>query len=181
MKSDKIKPIPSVVIGVVFFVLLTFFDQLTKRWAVLHLCGQEPIVLIRNVFQLQYLENHGAAFGILQGRKGLFIALTLIVLAVIAYLYVRIPYTRRYRLLRALIVFIAAGAVGNFIDRVSQDYVVDFFYFKLIHFPIFNVADCFVTVSVIILLVDLIFWMKDEDYTEIAAHLAFSKRRKKDS
>ncbi len=181
MKSEKIKPIPSVVIGVVCFVLLTLFDRLTKRWAVLHLCGQEPIVLIRNVFQLQYLENHGAAFGILQGRKGLLIVLTIVVLAVIVYLYARIPYTRKYRLLRALMVLIAAGAVGNFIDRITQDYVVDFFYFKLIHFPIFNVADCFVTVSVIVLLVDLIFWMKDEDYTEIIARLGFSKRKEEDS
>ncbi len=177
MKSENVKPVPSVVIGIVCFILLTFFDQLTKRWAVLHLCGKEPVVLIQNVFQLRYLENRGAAFGMMQGRRALFVFLAIVVLAVIAYLYARIPFVRKYRILRVLMVFIASGAVGNFIDRISQGYVVDFFYFNLINFPIFNVADVFVTVSVIVLVVDLIFWMKEDDYNEITAHLGFSGKK----
>jgi len=176
MKSAKVKPILSVIIGIVCFVLLTLFDQITKQWAVLHLYGQKPIVLIQNVFQLQYLENRGAAFGVLQGRRTMFIILTIVVLALIAYLYARIPFKRKYRILRILMVVIAAGAVGNFIDRVSQNYVVDFFYIKAIDFPIFNVADIYVTCGVIILALFLIFKYKDDDFTEMFQSLRFKKK-----
>ena len=115
--------------GIIFFVLLVMIDQLTKKWAVLFLKGQDPVILIKNVFQLYYLENHGAAFGILEGKSAVFICITLIVLALIVYFYVRIPFQRKYRILRIFIVLIAAGALGNFIDRITQHYVVDFFYF----------------------------------------------------
>ena len=59
---------------------------------------------------------------------------------------------------------IAAGAAGNLIDRVSQGYVVDFLYFKLIDFPIFNVADCYVTVATAILMVLFLWYYKDEEF-----------------
>ncbi len=184
MKSDEklstIKPAFSVTVGIICFILLTLFDQMTKRWAVLHLKGQSPIILIKNVFQLRYLENRGAAFGIMQGRAVLFVVITIAVCAVIVFLYARIPFVRRFRLLRILMVLIAAGAVGNFIDRVSQNYVVDFFYINLINFPIFNVADIYVTVSVIILILVIIFMYKEEDFTEMTKNIGTKKRKSKD-
>lgn len=105
--------------GLIFCVLLVMLDQLTKKWAVLFLKGQDSVILIKNVFQLYYLENHGAAFGILQGRSVVFICITIIILAVIAFLYIRIPFKKKYRILRIFMVLIAAGALGNFIDRSS--------------------------------------------------------------
>ncbi len=146
----------------------------------MHLKGKDPIVLIRNVFELRYLENRGAAFGIMQGRAVLFVVVTLLVCAVIVYLYARIPFERKYRILRILMVFIAAGAVGNFIDRVTQNYVVDFFYISLINFPIFNVADICVTVSVIVLILVVIFKYKEDDLNEITRNI-IPGRKKKDS
>ena len=143
--------------GIIFFVLLVMIDQLTKKWAVLFLKGQDPVILIKNVFQLYYLENHGAAFGILEGKSAVFICITLIVLALIVYFYVRIPFQRKYRILRIFIVLIAAGALGNFIDRITQHYVVDFFYFCLIDFPVFNVADIYVTCATVLLIVTILF------------------------
>ncbi len=178
-RSAKVKPAFCILTGIIGFILLTLFDHLTKRWAVLHLAGKDPIVLIKNVFQLRYLENRGAAFGIMQGRAVLFIVITILVLAVIVFLYARIPLERKFRILRVLMVLIAAGAVGNFIDRVSQNYVVDFFYFNLINFPIFNVADTYVTVSIIVLILVIIFKYKDDDFTEITDGL-FPNRKKKD-
>ncbi len=146
----------------------------------MHLAGQDPVILIKNVFQLRYLENRGAAFGIMQGRAVLFVVITIVVCAVIVFLYARIPFERKFRILRVLMVFIAAGAVGNFIDRVSQNYVVDFFYFNLINFPIFNVADIYVTVSIIVLVLVIIFKYKDDDLAEITERIGFKKRHSDD-
>ncbi len=146
----------------------------------MHLKGNDPIVLIKNVFELYYLENRGAAFGIMQGRAVLFVIITVVVCAAIVLFHARMPFERKFRIFRILMVFIAAGAVGNFIDRVSQNYVVDFFYISRIDFPVFNVADICVTVSVIVLVLVIIFKYKDEDLTEITDSIRF-RRKKKDS
>ncbi len=177
MKEKKIYPYMSIGTGIIFFVLLVMIDQLTKKWAVLFLKGQDPVILIKNVFQLYYLENHGAAFGILEGKSAVFICITLIVLALIVYFYVRIPFQRKYRILRIFIVLIAAGALGNFIDRITQHYVVDFFYFCLIDFPVFNVADIYVTCATVLLIVTILFRFKDEDVNELLQSVGLKKKK----
>ena len=159
------------VIGVAAFFVLILIDQITKKAAVLHLKDQQPIDLIRNVFQLYYLENRGAAFGIMQGRKPFFIAITIVILIVIVYIYARMPAHKKFVLLRVLLVLIAAGAVGNFIDRFLQGYVVDFFYFSAINFPVFNVADIYVTCSAVILILTVLFYYKDQDLKELGNSL----------
>lgn len=165
----------SISTGIICFFLLVLLDQLTKKWAVIRLKGQNPIILIQNVFQLYYLENHGAAFGILQGKRTVFICITVIIIAVIAYCYIKLPFCRKYRILRSLMVLILAGAVGNFIDRISLNYVVDFFYFSLINFPVFNVADIYVTCATIILILAILFRFKDDDIAEILKSLGLRK------
>ncbi len=144
---------------------LVLADQYTKFLAVAHLKDQPPIVLLENVFELYYSENRGAAFGMLQGRQGFFLAITIVVLAVAAYAMSRMPSwkCKRYHFLKLCIIMITAGAVGNMIDRVSQGYVVDFLYFKLINFPIFNVADIYVTVATAFLLILFTFYYKDDE------------------
>lgn len=161
--------------GVICFILLILLDQLTKKWAVFRLKGQSPIILIKNVFQLYYLENHGAAFGILQGKRAVFICITVVILAIIIYCYARLPFSRKYRILRIFMVLIAAGAVGNFIDRISRNYVVDFFFFNLINFPVFNVADIYVTCSTILLVITILFKFKDDDISEILKSIGLKK------
>lgn len=170
------KKISTIVLGIISFFVLLILDQITKKMAVLHLKGQEPVVLIKNVFQLYYLENRGAAFGILQGKRAVFIIITVIILIVLAYCYFRTPYTRKYVRLRAVFVLIAAGAVGNFIDRTTQGYVVDFFYFSLIDFPIFNVADIYVTCSAIFLVLLVLFVYKEQDWDELLKSFGFTKK-----
>ncbi len=140
------------------------------------LYGKDPIVVIKNVFQFYYLENRGAALGLLQGRQTVFLIITIVVLAVIVFLYARLPFERKYRFLRILMVFIAAGALGNCIDRVARGYVIDFLYFYGIDFPVFNVADCYVTISVIVLILVLIFKYKDADYAEMGNSIRFKKK-----
>ena len=147
----------------VLTALLVILDQATKLAAVSALKDGGPYVLIPGVFQLQYLENRGAAFGLLQNARIFFLAVTLIALAAVIYVLVRLPLKRKYIVLRFLMVLIAAGAVGNMIDRVFLGYVRDFLYFSLIDFPIFNVADIYVTCATILLILLLLFYYKEEE------------------
>ena len=143
-------------------------DQWTKRLAVENLMGNGPFVIWDGVFELHYLENRGAAFGILQGKKIFFVIFTLVVLCMIAYLYLkRIPDEKKFRPIDGICILFFAGALGNFIDRVFRNYVVDFFYFKLIDFPVFNVADIYVTVAAFAMIILGLFYYKEEDYNKI--------------
>ena len=158
--------------GLAAAAVLVLLDQWTKHLAVLHLKDQEAFVVWKDVFELWYLENRGAAFGILQGQKAIFVICTLLILGLILFLYNRLPDTRHFHPMRLVGVLLMAGAVGNMIDRVLQSYVVDFLYFKLIDFPIFNVADCYVTVGAILMAVLFLFYYKDEELS----FLSFGKK-----
>ena len=138
---DSIKSRGRHYISAILLVLVgVWFDQFTKTLAVDHLKGQDPFILIKNVFQFEYLENHGAAFGILQNKQIFFFIIVLIISVFIIWFYLHVPMTKKLLPLRICAVFIFSGAIGNFIDRLKLGYVVDFFYFKLIDFPVFNVA-----------------------------------------
>lgn len=147
-------------------VLLVWADQYTKQLAVIHLKDQEPFVIWKGVFELLYSENRGAAFGILQGRQGFFFIVAFIVFIAAIYIMWRMPAlgNRRYLWLRICIILITSGAAGNMVDRMTLGYVVDFLYFSLINFPIFNVADIYVTVATAILLLLVSFYYKEEDF-----------------
>jgi len=153
------------IIGAIVSILLVILDQFTKYLAVKHLMNQPNIVLWEGVFELQYLENRGAAFGIMQGQKLFFVIFTSVAMCVIAWFYLKkIPVDKKYRYLEIICVMIFAGGIGNFIDRVRLNYVIDFFYFSLIDFPIFNVADIYVTVAAFAVVLLGLFYYKDEDY-----------------
>ena len=138
-------------------------DQFTKHLAVVHLKGQKPVVLIKGVFEFYYSENRGAAFGMLQGRQGFFFLIAAAVILAVLWAVYRMPAGRRYLPLMCSLFLLVSGAVGNMIDRLTQKYVVDFLYFKLINFPIFNVADCYVTIGAACLVFLIMFYYKDED------------------
>lgn len=145
-------------------VFLVILDQWTKYLAVLHLKGTDGISLVSGIFKLQYLENRGMAFGMFQNKRIFFLVMTLAVLCIILFIYWKMPAGRHFLPLRILCSILCAGAVGNFIDRMVHHYVVDFFYFERINFPIFNVADCYVTVSAMVLLLLCFFYYKEEDF-----------------
>lgn len=164
MKTSNKKRVLCLFLDIVLFAVLVYLDQITKALAVKNLKDKPAYVLMEGVFELHYLENRGAAFGMLQNQKVLFIAIAAVMLVVIAYMLIRLPRNKHYAALEILLVLVAAGAVGNLIDRASLNYVVDFFYFKLINFPIFNVADIYVSVSCVLLAVLLIFFYKEKDF-----------------
>ena len=149
--------------ALISFILLILFDQWTKSLAVANLMNQEPFVIMKDVFQLRYLENRGAAFGMMQGQQTFFVISALLAVVVITYVYFKLPWEKRFHPLRAVVLFIAAGAVGNLIDRLVLGYVVDFFYFELIDFPIFNVADIYVTCATVILALLILFYYKEDE------------------
>ena len=154
-----------ITVDILMIAILVFIDQLTKRWAVNTLKDSDPVILIKGVLQLYYLPsgNTGAAFGILSGHRVLFLFIAAAVVAVILFLLIRLPMDSRFTVLRILLIFIAAGGIGNMIDRFVLTYVIDFIYFYLINFPIFNVADCYVTVATIVLALLILFRYKEED------------------
>lgn len=166
--ETKTNTLKKAVIGMILSVVLIVIDQMTKLMAIHGLMNQQPFVILDGIFELHYLENRGAAFGILQGKKVFFIIFTILVLAFIAYIYLkRIPDEKKFRLLDGICILFFAGALGNFIDRVFRNYVVDFFYFKLIDFPIFNVADIYVTVAAFAMIILGLFYYKEDDYNKI--------------
>ena len=167
----------SAVLGILFFLILIWADRITKNLAVLHLKDQPEMPLIRSIFVLQYLENRGAAFGILQGRRLPLILITIIILAVVLYVYARAPYTRKFIFLRVILVLVGAGAVGNFVDRISNGYVVDFLYFKAINFPIFNVADIYVVAAAVLLIYAVLFLFQEEDFAALKDRLVPHRSR----
>ena len=139
-------------------------DQFTKHLAVVHLKGQKPFVLIKGVFEFYYSENRGAAFGMLQGRQGFFFLIAAAVILAVLWAVYRMPAGKRYLPLMCSLFLLVSGAVGNMIDRLTQKYVVDFLYFKLIDFPIFNVADIYVTTATVILVFQILFVYKTNDF-----------------
>lgn len=164
-------------VDILLTLLLIAVDQTTKYFAVKNLMNQKPYVVWDGVFELHYLENRGAAFGMLQDQKVFFVLIAVIILAVIMYVLIKAPYQKMYTKLHITLVFIASGAIGNLIDRLRYDYVVDFLYFSLIDFPIFNVADIYVTLSSVFLVILLLFVYKETDLE----FLSFRTKKFRDS
>lgn len=149
---------------IVGIILLCVLDQLTKIAAVDALKGKTPFILIDGVFEFSYLENTGTAWGMFSGARIYFLILTVVIVAVITYVVAIMPSERKMLPLQVVLTVLGAGALGNFIDRLLLGYVRDFIYFKLINFPVFNVADIYVTVSVICFAVLILFIYKEEDF-----------------
>ena len=159
--SERKKNYLFLILGVAVIVLL---DQVTKIVVVNNMELNESIPWIKDVFEIHYIQNSGMAWGLFKDRTWLLAIFSVVMIAGLLYVYNNVSEGKYYRLLRFLLLCIIGGAVGNLIDRIRLNYVIDFFYFKLIDFPVFNVADIFVTVSVILLLILLIFkYRKDLD------------------
>ena len=148
-------------------ILLVVADQGAKWLSYLYLKGQPSVSLIPGVLELHYLypENRGIAFGMFQGMTYLFAALSVLFLLLILYMMIRMPLNRYYAPMHVIFVFLAAGAAGNMLDRFFRGYVIDFIYFTMINFPIFNVADIYVVCSGIAMILAVLFRYEDQDFS----------------
>jgi signal peptidase II len=151
----------------IYFILLVVLDQVTKYWARITLQEDGPLSIIPGVLKLQYHENTGAVWGIMTGKTGLLTVISIILFCILVFIYFKIPQNRRLLPVQIIWIFITAGAIGNLIDRITLKYVVDFVYIELIDFPIFNIADNYITLSSILLLILGIFYYKEEDFNFI--------------
>ncbi len=161
----------------ILLIVLIGIDQLTKHLVRGNLMNSDPLDIIPDVLSLQYHENTGAVWGIMSNRIDFLRIFTLVILVIIVFLYFKIPEGRKYKILKLLAVFMMAGAIGNMIDRFFLGHVVDFIYFEIIDFPLFNFADSCLTVSSFVLFFLALFYYKDEDF----AFLGKSFRGKKNS
>ena len=152
-------------------IFLVAADQLSKFWVLAALKGQGSVPVIKDVFELLYVENRGAAFGILQNHQWIFLLIGAVILLALLWIFPKLPGEKHFLGLMLCCVFIGAGAIGNMIDRLFRGYVVDFLYFKLIDFPVFNVADIYVTTASVVLILLILFVYREEDFDKI-----FSKR-----
>lgn len=165
----------------ILFLILIGIDQGSKFWARTCLQNKDPLIIIPNkILNFQYNENTGAVWGILSGRIDFLKIFTLIVLVFILFVYFKIPQGKRYGILKILSVFIMAGAVGNLIDRFVLGHVVDFIYFEIIDFPLFNFADCCLTVSSILLFLFAMFYYKEEDFAFLGTAFTGKKKEKEE-
>ena len=143
----------------VIVAILIGLDQIIKYWALNYLKGVGSIPVINNIFNLTYVENRGAAFGMLQNNQTIFI-----VVAAIASSYgLYYLHTKKMNNIGKIgILLVISGAIGNLIDRVRLGFVVDYLDFHIIWSYVFNLADCFVVVGTILLCIYIITSEEDE-------------------
>lgn len=137
-------------------------DQVVKHWAFTVLQPQHTIPLIENVFHLTYIENRGAAFSMFASFDSRWIFVALAAVITLAICYALSKKLMQTALGSWSLALIAAGAVGNAVDRVARGFVVDMFDFRLIHFPVFNVADIFICVGGVLFVIYFMFQHKDK-------------------
>ena len=130
-------------------IILIIIDQLTKYLSVHFLKPMGTIEIIKNIFSLTYVENPGAAFGILSNSRWLFIGVTiLIIVGLTIYTLKKKIDNKLYLTSYTLIV---SGGIANLIDRIFNGYVVDMLEITFIDYPVFNFADCLVVIGAILL------------------------------
>lgn len=161
------------VISVAAVAVLVFLDQLTKMLVRSNLADGD-CVLIDGVFRFSFHKNTGAAWGLFSGKVDVLAIVSVLILAIVIYAMIKLPIDKKYNALHIIGICVSAGAIGNMIDRLAFKYVTDFLYFELIDFPVFNVADCYITVSMIVLLALVLFYYKDDDFS----FLSFKKKSK---
>ena len=140
-----------------FAATIAAADQLTKYLTVANIPLYSQVEVLPGVVGLTYVKNFGAAFSSLQGMRWLFIVIFILFTAGVIWEYRKkaMPFTTFERW---CIAAIYGGGLGNLIDRVRLGYVVDMIETRFMEFPVFNVADCFITCGCIALIVHLIFW-----------------------
>lgn len=144
--------------------LLIGLDQIIKFWALNSLKDIGSISVINNIFNLTYVENRGAAFGMLQNNQIVFV-----IVATLASCYgIYYLHTKKVNNVGKIgILLIIGGALGNLVDRVRLGFVVDYLDFHIIWNYVFNLADCFVVVGTVFLCIYIIFLEQQEDKKQV--------------
>ncbi|MGN0395239.1 MAG: signal peptidase II [Coprococcus sp.] len=155
------------ILSIISVILLTFIDQIVKYIINAKMTVGSSIKLIDGFFSITYVQNQGAAWGSFYGKRIFLLILTIAILIGAIIIYIRMLKQNNFKALRICILILISGAIGNIIDRIIHGYVIDMFEFKFISFPVFNVADIYITCSIIIILILVLFKYKDEDFNTL--------------
>jgi len=151
-------------LGGIICIVLIVLDQWLKLYAIAHLQGTAPRTLVDSFIRLTYLENRGVAFGFmanLSGAQWLLAILKIVLISALLCYYFWLPRKSRMWVVRVPVLFIIAGGIGNLIDRIRLGFVVDMLEFTFVRFPVFNLADVFVTAGVFTLVFVMLVVVKD--------------------
>ena len=170
------KKLSRVLVPLLAIAAIVGIDQWTKYLIITHLTEGQEVNLLSDAIVLTYVQNRGMAWGLFQNGQIIFSILTPIAICAIIFLYVRTPWEKEFRPIRIAEIMIVGGAVGNLVDRIFRydhatgkvfhGYVVDMIYAKFIHFPVFNVADIFVTMSFLLMIFLLLFVYNEDEFNK---------------
>lgn len=160
---SKRKIAGSYLLAILSFVILVLIDQASKLYITSNLKLHDAIIVIDGVFEIHYIQNRGAAWGMFENQQLLFMISTIVACILGVIFFVKCVNANKLKGLQVCIVMILSGAIGNFIDRITVQYVIDFLYFKLIDFPVFNIADCYVTIGFFITIILILIVYKEDD------------------
>lgn len=144
--------------------ILVIIDQLTKYLTVENIALYEVVEVIPNILSFTYIQNSGAAFSILERQMLFFYIVSVIVIAFL--LYYMYTEAQNNKILGILLSIVLAGTIGNFIDRLLYQYVIDMIQLEFVNFAIFNVADMFLTVGVALLFIYTLFEDRINEYIQ---------------
>lgn len=183
MNKGKKRILKSCFWCVLFIAVLIFLDQYTKQIATQKLMGKDSVDLVPNVLQFTFVGNKGIAWGMLWDKINFVVILTTIISILLLFLIFKIDLrinfyiennieklsskVKSLKILQIIFLVMFSGAIGNLIDRIRIGYVIDFIYFKLIDFPVFNIADIFVTLSMIALIILCLFRIDEDDIYDL--------------
>ncbi|MGN0436748.1 MAG: signal peptidase II, partial [Wujia sp.] len=146
-KNTTVKRFKIYFFPIIIIALLTALDQLFKFIISSNFKLYESKPIIKDILEITFIKNEGVAWGLFQGKRVIFLVITAIVLLGCFFIYSNISNKKKYIPLKICIIVLIAGALGNMLDRIRLGYVIDFIYFKLINFPVFNFADILVVLS----------------------------------
>lgn len=183
MQMNKKRIIKSGFWCVLFIAVLIFLDQYTKHLATDKLMGKDAVDLISGVLQFTFVGNKGIAWGMLWDKINFVVILTTIISILLLFLIFKIDLRINFyiennveklsskiktlKVLQIIFLVMFSGAVGNLIDRIRIGYVIDFIYIELINFPVFNVADIFVTLSMVALIILCLFRIDENEIYDL--------------
>jgi signal peptidase II len=170
------KKLSRVLVPLLSIAAIVGLDQWSKYLIIQHFAEGEEKNLIGEAIVLTYVQNRGMAWGFFQNGQLIFSILTPLAICAVIFLYVRTPWEKEYRPIRIAEVMMVGGAIGNLLDRIFRyepstgsmfhGYVVDMIYAKFIHFPVFNVADIFVTLAFFFMIFLLLFVYNEDEFNK---------------
>lgn len=163
--NNKLKRLIIVILSIIILVVI---DKITKIWAEATLI-KGNIELIPGMLRFELLPggNNGAAWGMLSGHQVLFIIIASLVCIMLLVVIYNMPFENKFYPIIVFMTMIISGGIGNMIDRAFIGTVTDFISFYIIHFPIFNVADMYVSVATVLFIIMFLFYYSDEDLKNI--------------